>query len=220
LGLAQQTNELFRLTQVQLIATSGTPIGVTRKACTARPGHLQVLAEPPARSKRKKEHGVKTIVDTASERHGAIAKSPGFRPIDTSNKISSWRVDYIASGNKRRFCILLLVSSLACVTLPPNARARTAFDGDWSVLLSTGNGACVPSYRFGVQIFEGAIIYQNAGVSLQGRVTPKGAVRVTVQSDGQSASGQGHLSMMRGGGVWRGQSTSGTCSGTWVAERH
>jgi hypothetical protein len=126
----------------------------------------------------------------------------------------------MTSGNRCRIRILLLVSSLACVTLPPNARARTAFDGDWSVLISTGNGACAPSYRFGVQISEGAIVYQNGGVSLQGRVTPKGAVRVTVQSDGQWASGQGHLSTMRGGGAWRGQGTGGACSGTWVAERH
>jgi hypothetical protein len=123
------------------------------------------------------------------------------------------------SRNERRICILILVSSLACVTLPPNARARTAFDGDWSVLISTGSGSCAPSYRFGVQIFEGAIIYQNGGVSLQGRVTPKGSVKVTVQSGGQSATGQGRLSTMRGGGVWRGRDTSGSCSGTWVAER-
>jgi hypothetical protein len=163
---------------------------------------------------------VKTIVENASERHGANAKSPGFHPIDTSNKFPNWRIDSIAGANKRQICILLLVSSLACMTLPPNARARTAFDGDWSVLISTGNGACAPSYRFGVQIFEGAIIYQSGGVSLQGRVTPKGAVRVTVQSGDQSASGQGHMSMMRGGGLWRGQGTSGACSGTWIAERH
>jgi hypothetical protein len=125
----------------------------------------------------------------------------------------------MTSRNERRICILLLVSSLACVALPPNARARTAFDGDWSVLISTGNGSCAPSYRFGVRIFEGAIVYQDGAVSLQGRVTPKGSVRVTVQSGGQSATGQGRLSMMGGGGVWRGQGTSGSCSGTWVAER-
>jgi hypothetical protein len=163
---------------------------------------------------------VKNIVEGASERHRAIAKSPGFPPIDTSNRVSNWRFDHTAGGNMRRICMLLLVSSLAGVTLSPDARARTAFDGDWSVLISTGNGACAPSYRFGVQIFEGAIIYQSGGVSLQGRVTPKGAVRVTVQSGSQSASGQGQLSMMRGGGVWRGHDSSGACSGTWVAERH
>jgi hypothetical protein len=125
----------------------------------------------------------------------------------------------MTSRSVRRICILLLVSSVACVNLPLKADARTAFDGDWSVLISTGNGSCAPSYRFGVQIFDGAIIYQSAGVSLQGRVTPKGSVRVIVQSSGQSAAGQGRLSMMRGGGAWWGQGTSGSCSGTWVAER-
>jgi hypothetical protein len=106
------------------------------------------------------------------------------------------------------------------VILPPNARARTAFDGDCSVLISIENGACVQSYRFGERIFEGAIIYQSGGVSLQGRVTPKSGVRVTVQADGQSGSGHGHLSMMRGGWAWRGQGTGDACSGTWIAERH
>jgi hypothetical protein len=162
---------------------------------------------------------VKPILEDASETHGAIAKSLAFPPIDSSSKASNWRIEHTSGGNMRRICMLLLVSSVACMTLSPDARARTAFDGDWSVLISTGNGACAPSYRFGVQISEGAIIYQSGGVSLQGRVTPKGTVRVTVQSDGQSAAGQGRMSMMRGGGVWRGQGTSGICSGTWVAER-
>ena len=162
---------------------------------------------------------MKPIVEDASGTHGAIAKSPRFSSIDASSEASNWRIDRTAGGNMRWVCMLLLVSSVACMTLSPGARARTAFDGDWSVLISTGNGACAPSYRFGVQILEGAIIYQSGGVILQGRVTPRGAVRVTVQSDGQSAAGQGRMSMMRGGGVWRGQGTSGTCSGTWVAER-
>jgi hypothetical protein len=148
-----------------------------------------------------------------------IAKLRGFRPIERRDNVFDLKIDKRAGKSRRQVCILLLVLSLACVTLAPDARARTVFDGDWSVVISTGNGACAPSYRFGVQIFEGAIIYQNSGVSLQGRVTPKGMVRVTVQSGGQSANGQGHLSMMQGGGVWRGQGSSGTCSGSWVAER-
>jgi hypothetical protein len=40
-----------------------------------------------------------------------------------------------------------------------------------------------------------------------------------VQSGSQSASGYGHLTKSRGGGVWRGEGTSGTCSGNWMAER-
>jgi len=47
--------------------------------------------------------------------------------------------------------------------------------------------------------------------SVQGRVAPNGAVRVAVQAGGQWANGSGHLSMTRGGGVWRGQGSAGYC---------
>jgi len=120
-------------------------------------------------------------------------------------------------NNRHRIGVLLM--SLTCITDPGGALARTAFDGDWSVVISTSNGACVSSYRSGVQIFEGAVVAEGGAVNVQGRVTPKGAVKVTVQSGGQWASGHGQLTKNRGGGVWRGQGTSGVCSGTWIAER-
>ena len=115
--------------------------------------------------------------------------------------------------------ILAFILALTCVAITGAAYARTAYDGDWSVLLATNSGACGPSYRFGVQIADGAVIYEGGMVTMQGRVTPHGAVRVAVQSGSQSANGYGHLTKSRGGGVWRGQGTSGTCSGNWMAER-
>jgi hypothetical protein len=122
--------------------------------------------------------------------------------------------------NQFRACARAFILALTCVAITGHAaHARTAYDGDWSVLLATNNGACSPSYRFGVQIFDGAVIYGGGMVTMQGRVTPKGAVRVAVQSGGQSANGYGHLTKVRGGGVWKGQGTSGTCSGSWMAER-
>ena len=84
-------------------------------------------------------------------------------------------------------------------------------DEQWTV--------CRASYRSGVQIANGAVISGGGLVDLQGQVTPKGAVRVTVQSGSQWAKGYGHLTKTRGGGQWRGQGTSGSCSGTWIAER-
>jgi hypothetical protein len=106
-----------------------------------------------------------------------------------------------------------------CEVLSGAAYARTAYDGDWSVVLATNSGACSPSYRFGVQIADGAVIYEGGMVTMQGRVIPNGAVRLAVQSGGQSANGYGNLTKGRGGGVWRGRGTSGICSGNWVAER-
>jgi hypothetical protein len=118
-----------------------------------------------------------------------------------------------------RACALTFVLALTCVTVTGKAFARTVYDGNWSVLLATNSGACAPSYRYGLRIADGMVIYDGGMVSLQGRVTQKGSVRVNVQSGGQSANGYGRLTKNRGGGVWKGQGASGTCGGTWVAER-
>jgi hypothetical protein len=100
------------------------------------------------------------------------------------------------------------------------ASARTIYDGAWSVLIMTKNGSCDPSYRYGVQIDNGMVTYQGGGlISMQGRVTPKGAVRVIVTAGSQYADGTGKLTRNRGGGVWQGQGMSSACSGTWLAER-
>jgi hypothetical protein len=109
--------------------------------------------------------------------------------------------------------------ALTCVAVAGTASARTVYDGDWSVLIVSNSGACSGSYRYGVQIADGTLLYGGGMITMQGRVTPRGAVRVLVQSGGQWANGSGHLTRSHGGGVWKGQGTSGTCAGTWVAER-
>jgi len=100
------------------------------------------------------------------------------------------------------------------------ASARSIYDGAWSVLITTKNGSCDPTYRYGVEITGGMVIYQGGGpITMQGRVTPKGAVRVIVQAGSQWADGSGKLNRNRGGGVWKGEGMSSACSGTWLAER-
>jgi hypothetical protein len=100
------------------------------------------------------------------------------------------------------------------------ASARTIYDGAWSVLIMTRDGSCDPTYRYGVEIRDGTVTYQGGGlITMQGRVTPKGAVRVIVSAGSQYADGIGKLTRNRGGGVWMGQGTSSACSGTWLAER-
>jgi Ni/Co efflux regulator RcnB len=91
-----------------------------------------------------------------------------------------------------------------------------AFDGSWSVAISTQSGACEPHYRFGLQIINGNVVYEGRPA---GRVSPNGAVRVNVSSGGQQAAGQGRLSRNYGSGVWRGHGSAGTCAGTWQAGR-
>lgn len=112
-------------------------------------------------------------------------------------------------------CTLLLASAAS------TAFARTIYDGAWSVLIITKSGSCDPSYRYGVQINDGVVVYDGtAPITLQGRVTPKGAVRVIVQAGSQWADGSGRLTRNQGGGVWRGKGTSSACTGVWQAERH
>src|SRR5271154_2775570 len=123
-------------------------------------------------------------------------------------------------GLRLRDWLLTFVLALGCAALAGPAFGRTVFDGDWSVLIVTRGGACDPAYRYGVRITDGTVANDGSSASaVQGRVAPTGAVRVTVRSGNQWADGSGRLSSNRGGGVWKGQSSSGSCSGTWEAER-
>lgn len=102
----------------------------------------------------------------------------------------------------------------------PTADARTVYDGAWSVTIFTNQGPCDHAYRYGVQILDGNVVSDGAsGATMQGRVTPRGALRVTVQAGSQWADGSGRLTKTQGSGVWKGQGTSGTCTGIWQAER-
>jgi hypothetical protein len=119
-----------------------------------------------------------------------------------------------------RAYVLTFVLALACVAVAGPAFARTVYDGGWSVLIVTNGGACEPNYRFGLQIFDGVVLKDGGSLAtVQGRVSRSGAVRVIVRAGSQWAYGSGRLSRNRGGGIWKGQGTSGTCDGTWVAER-
>ncbi len=113
-------------------------------------------------------------------------------------------------------------SATRVVTAPPvqdTAIARTAFNGSWSVVISTQSGVCDPEYRFGVQIINGDVVYQAGPANLQGRVAPDGSVWVSVAAGGQQAGGQGRLSRNVGSGIWRGQGAGGACAGVWQAVR-
>jgi hypothetical protein len=100
------------------------------------------------------------------------------------------------------------------------AFARTKYDGDWSVLIVTRRGACEPAIRYGVEIANGIVSSTDSGAAMvRGRVSSTGAVSVSVRSGSEWARGSGRLGITRGGGAWEGQGTSGTCYGTWVAQR-
>jgi hypothetical protein len=113
-----------------------------------------------------------------------------------------------------------LLAAVCAVSTLSSAAARTAYDGQWSVLIVTQQGTCDRAYRYGVQIIDGDVRYDGGGpINLSGRVMQNGAVQVTVSSGGSRADGVGRLSRNVGRGNWRGRSSSGDCSGYWEAER-
>jgi hypothetical protein len=121
-----------------------------------------------------------------------------------------------------RICLTACALAFASIGIasPTLAQGNFRFDGDWSVVIQTSGGACPSTIRYPIAISHG--IVTNAGqsqASVSGRVTPAGTVSVTVQSGGAWAGGSGRLGTTSGAGVWRGQSSSGACAGTWQAER-
>ena len=114
---------------------------------------------------------------------------------------------------------VLGVVCIACV--PHVAMARSAYDGQWSVLIVTEKGSCDRAYRYGIEISNGQVLYQGGGpINLTGRVANNGSVRVMVSAGDRRAVGQGRLSRNVGRGNWSGNSSgSGGCTGYWEAER-
>jgi hypothetical protein len=110
------------------------------------------------------------------------------------------------------------VAAVAIMAVTDTARARTSFDGSWTVQIMTQRGACDPSSSFGVEIYDG-VVSGSGGTPIHGRVSGGGAVSVSVASGSSNASGSGRLSASSGGGTWHGVGSRGTCSGGWSASR-
>ena len=114
----------------------------------------------------------------------------------------------------------LVTLAFTAVDAPARAAARASFDGNWSVVIVTNSGACERAYRFGLSIQNGGVSYNGSlPVNVDGRVSGNGSVRVRVSAGSQSASGAGRLSRDQGRGQWRGIGSSGSCAGTWTAQR-
>jgi hypothetical protein len=112
----------------------------------------------------------------------------------------------------------LLLLSASFWTVPP-ARARSSYDGAWSVLIVTDSGSCDRGYRYALRIANGNVTYDDPSFNVSGHVDARGHVSVRVSAGGQSASGYGQLSGNYGSGSWSGSSSTSRCSGHWEAER-
>jgi hypothetical protein len=141
-----------------------------------------------------------------------LSKTVGLKPFWPNSTAPTNR-------GRLRTCLSASVLALVCIGITSPAVAQSRYDGSWSVVINTRGGACESGVRYGVQIVNGRVVSGGEGANVQGRVAPNGAVRVAVQAGGQWANGSGHLSMTRGGGVWRGHGSAGYCQGTWVAQR-
>ena len=112
---------------------------------------------------------------------------------------------------------LMAVSFAAAVAVATPTIAMPAFDGEWSVVITTQKGDCDRSLRYPIRISNGMLL--NAGIApvdISGRVGGSGAITVKVTFGDKSANGSGRLSGVTGAGSWRG----GACQGTWTAQRH
>jgi hypothetical protein len=115
-----------------------------------------------------------------------------------------------------RALTLAAAFAAGAVAFAPAAQAQAGpFDGQWSVVIITRSGGCDPAYRIGIYISNGVV----SGNSLSGRVSNNGSVSVVASDGRQTARGSGRLSRNSGGGSWSGRGPTGSCSGSWSAQR-
>src|SRR6478752_7825060 len=114
--------------------------------------------------------------------------------------------------------LAISLGSVAEARVSERPMGRAAYDGNWSVLIVTNSGPCDRGYRYGLSIRDGRVFYTGSlSVNVNGWVNNNGAVRVRLSAGSQGATGTGRLSRDYGEGSWRGQGSSGSCSGTWTA---
>ena len=118
----------------------------------------------------------------------------------------------------------LTAAVLACVALASVAQAATkrgaspnAFDGRWSVMVITEQGACDRASRLSLGISNGRIEMADAMAAAAGTGDKRGRVAVRVMQGADVLAASGSLGAGAGSGKWRAPSKQ--CAGRWVAER-
>lgn len=108
--------------------------------------------------------------------------------------------------------VLLVAATLSI----PSANAAAAFDGAWSIQISSSRPSCGAGQSLTLAIDNGRVASGDGLVTASGRVADAGNIRVTLQSGYKRATGTGRLSGSTGSGTWR----AAMCSGTWTAQRN
>ena len=118
-----------------------------------------------------------------------------------------------------RFSLWAAVAALSLAAADGGARAATPYDGPWHVTITTVSGTCGSGVGFGLLIRDGLVYGYSSDLFVNGGVSRRGAVQVSLGSVQQHASGRGRLRGSSGDGSWRGVGTQGSCSGYWSASR-
>jgi hypothetical protein len=118
-----------------------------------------------------------------------------------------------------QFSLWAAVAALSLAAADGSARAATPYDGPWHVTITTVRGTCSSGVGFGLRIRDGLVYGYSSDVNVNGRVSRRGAVQVSLSSGQQHAGGTGRLRVCSGDGSWRGVGTQGSCSGYWSASR-
>ena len=118
----------------------------------------------------------------------------------------------------------LTAAAVMCLSLASVAQADTkrsaspnAYDGRWSVMVITEQGACDRASRLSLGISNGRIEMADAMAAAAGTVDKRGRVAVRVMQGADVLAASGSLGAGSGSGKWRAPSKQ--CAGRWVAER-
>ena len=118
----------------------------------------------------------------------------------------------------------LTVGVLAGLAVASGAEATTkraaspnAYDGRWSVMVITEQGACDRASRLSLGISNGRIEMADAMAAAAGTVDKRGRVAVRVMQGADVLAASGSLGAGSGSGKWRAPSKQ--CAGRWEAER-
>ena len=106
----------------------------------------------------------------------------------------------------------VIVAAAMTMSIAGTAGAGSAYDGSWSLSITTERGNCDRNYYFQVQINNGVVSHPNL-VKFRGRVSNSGHARGSVTVMNKHASGSGRLTRTTG------RSGSDRCSGFWTAQR-
>ena len=118
----------------------------------------------------------------------------------------------------------LTAAALAYVAVASGAEAAAkraaspnTFDGRWSVMVITEQGACDRASRLSLGISNGRIEMADAMAAAAGTVDKRGRVAVRVMQGADVLAASGSLGAGSGSGKWRAPSKQ--CAGRWEAER-